>query len=370
MTYRSRTGATGIIPAEGGGYYTGGATSETEEQKALRELGYVPAEGITERGLLSGAFGAGGFISALSEYEGNPNFVWLGNQLMAKNVLLGALSAPGGREWMADITPEDLSPAVPLDIKGQPLFGVNRFGEPLPGPPGRYGIPPIEAKLAKLSTLATRAGVPGWDGGGGIPAYGGYGQPTTRYGAGVVEPEPWYPPARWGRPIEEVTEYARPEYEPAYYEMLEKAKPTVSPARYEWMESLRPELLRQWQAGRPVSEAEFARKPYTTEYEVAPVTSEEMAARVKELSKTMTLEAAEEQASAWAKGQLQRRALTAEEKARTGAAGLAKVAAQQRQAKWGAWTGIYPFKEEWYRMGQRERGIYPARFAPTARWTV
>jgi len=133
---------------------------------------------------------------------------------------------------------------------------------------------------------------------GGIPVSGGYGQPATGYGA----TESWYPPVRWGTPIEEATEYARPEYESAYYKALKTAKPTVSPARYDWMESLRPELLRQWQATQPVSEAEFTRKPYTVEYGVSPVTSEEMAARVKELSKTMTLEAAEEQGRASKKG--------------------------------------------------------------------
>ena len=296
------------------------------------------------------------------EIEGRPYLVKAVNQFVE--------NYPEGREWASKVSTQkveaykvDPQAPRPGDIVTQvtpaDLSVLDKF---------MYNLSVSQMQGTRLPTRFSQ--FRDIDYGGAPPAYGRAGMPTTRYGAGVVEPEPWYPPARWGRPIEEVTEYARPEYEPAYYEMLEKAKPTVSPARYEWMESLRPELLRQWQAGRPVSEAEFARKPYTTEYEVAPVTSEEMAARVKELSKTMTLEAAEEQASAWAKGQLQRRALTAEEKARTGAAGLAKVAAQQRQAKWGAWTGIYPFKEEWYRMGQRERGIYPARFAPTARWTV
>jgi len=236
---------------------------------------------------------------------------------------------------------------------------------------------------------------------------------------------PSYETLRWGRPFEEVTEYARPEYEPAWYGELEARKPTVSPARYSWMAGLRPELLRQWQAQLPVSEAEFAQKPYEMTYEIPPVTEEEMRARAKELERERlvakmagystefpseiqarvsdisgrvispgetyggathletigegepagppTLSEEERrkvygEVQRWAEKELYTRAQTAEKVARSEAQKLAKTATAKREAKWGKWLGAYPFTQEWYGMAPRTRGEYPGRFAPPVRW--
>jgi hypothetical protein len=118
----------------------GGRGPETDEEMALR-----------------GQFGAPGFVAALPEAEGNPNYVYVGNKMMLKADLIAVLSTPEGQKWMKGITKKDFV-VSDVDIYGNPLYGVNRFDEPLPGT-SLGAPPPIERKLGELATIGVGKGI-------------------------------------------------------------------------------------------------------------------------------------------------------------------------------------------------------------------